>query len=394
MRVLFLTASISRHGGGLFVSVRRLAQCLRELGVDAQVVSFDTEQNRSDLAAWAPLKPVLVSLSWPASAGFSRSLLRCVRDLEPDIVHTQGLWLYPSFVAERWSREVGRPHMVSPRGMLDSWALANSHFKKRIVGWLYEDRHLKTASCIHALCASERGAIREYGLRNPVCVIPNGMDIPASIVGALPPWADKIENGRKVLLFLGRIHPKKGLSNLLSAWSRAVHDNQATMNAWTLVIAGWDQNNHEAALKKQTEELGIGGTVLFVGPLFDERKRAALENSTAFILPSFSEGLPMSVLEAWSYGLPVVMTPECNLPEGFSASAAVRIAPDVESICEGLLELAHMRDAERRDIGKHGVSLIEGPFSWPRIGLDMKAIYEWALGGSPAKTKPACVDAT
>ena len=95
----------------------------------------------------------------------------------------------------------------------------------------------------------------------------------------------------------------------------------------------------------------------------------------------------MSVLEAWSYRLPVVMTDFCNLPEGFSANAAIRVAPDGESIFQGLEQLAGMPDAELQTMGSNGRKLVEEKFTWPRIAQDMKAVYEWCLGGD----KPACL---
>ncbi len=108
----------------------------------------------------------------------------------------------------------------------------------------------------------------------------------------------------------------------------------------------------------------------------------------AFILPSFSEGLPMSVLEAWAYELPVVMTPFCNLPEGFDAGAAILIQPDRSSIREGLLSLFEYSDVDLKTMGQKGRSLVASKFTWPTIAADMKSVYAWCLGGGD---KPACM---
>jgi len=155
----------------------------------------------------------------------------------------------------------------------------------------------------------ERRHIRDYGLRNPVCVIPNGVDLPEDHQApVLPPWSDRIPADAKVLLYLGRLHPKKGLPNLLQAWSMARRAVLAQARDWHLGIAGWDQGGHEADLRAQVSAAGLSKCVHFLGPQFGAGRAAAYRNAQAFILPSFSEGLPMAVLEAWAHSLPVLMT--------------------------------------------------------------------------------------
>ncbi len=146
---------------------------------------------------------------------------------------------------------------------------------------------------------SEARAIRSYGLRNPVCVIPSGVDLPADDPPGPPAWAPEA-GGHRVLLFLGRLHPKKGLLNLVRAWAKVQADRPAGAADWVLVIAGWDQGGHEARLRRLIDELGAAGTIRLVGPQFGDQKAASLAFADAFVLPSLSEGLPVAMLEAWS----------------------------------------------------------------------------------------------
>jgi poly(glycerol-phosphate) alpha-glucosyltransferase len=273
--------------------------------------------------------------------------------------------------------------------MLDPWALENSAWKKKIAGLLYENRNLRSAACIHALCESEYQSIRAYGLTNPVCIIPNGIDLPDLLAGQIvPPWNSQIGADKNVMLFLGRIHPKKGLENLIRAWGILKGRKLKELEQWHLVVAGWSQGGHENDLQRLTNEMNLRADVSFAGPLYDTAKDAALRAAKAFILPSFSEGLPMAVLEAWAYGLPVIMTRECNIPEGFDAGAALNIRADVESITDGLKNLLDLPKGTREQMGRNGLELVRTQYSWPKIASQMVDVYKWVLGQG---NKPDCV---
>ncbi len=381
MTIGFLTASISRRGGGFFYSVRRLAQQLNVDAVTVKVFTLRDPDTERDRPAWTGVDVFAGNVLGPAAFGYCPELLRLLEQERPDLVHLHGLWMYPSVACWRWGRGNDRRYVVSPRGMLDPWALRNSAWKKRLAAWAYENANLRGAACIHALCDSELQAIRTYGLRNPVAVVPNGVDLPRQQVSKPTRWEADLPDGAKVLLYLGRLHPKKGLPNLLRAWRLSARERGSSK--WRLVIAGWDQGGHEAELRRLAEELCIAETVVFAGPQFGEDKAASFHRATAFVLPSFSEGLPVAVLEAWAHGLPVVMTPQCNLPEGLAAGAAVQVDPEPASIAAGLWELFRMSDAEREAMGERGRRLVEERFSWPKIAQQMKAVYEWVLGGGP-----------
>jgi poly(glycerol-phosphate) alpha-glucosyltransferase len=298
-----------------------------------------------------------------------------------DVLHLHGLWMHPSAASLAYTRRTHRPHMISPHGMLDPWALRNSGWKKRLVSMLFETENLKTAACLHALNAAESAAIRECGFTAPICVIPNGVELlPADAEPPPLPWWTKSAPQAKTLLYLGRLHPKKGLPKLLIAWSRLA---PAIRDGWRLLVAGWDESGHQTTLRRLAAALNIEASVTFPGPLFGQDKKAAFFHSDAFILPSLSEGQPVVVLEAWSHGKPVLMTPQCNLPEGFEAGAAVRIEPEEESIREAIGALIAMDDAGREQIGARGLALVQARFSWPVVAAEMAAVYRWLSEAGP-----------
>jgi poly(glycerol-phosphate) alpha-glucosyltransferase len=283
---------------------------------------------------------------------------------------------------------------------LDAWALKNSKWKKRIASLLFKTKQLKQTTCFRALCQAEADAIRTYGLRQRIEVVPNGVELPEGLTTE----DTESTEGIKRLLFLGRIHPKKGLVGLLKAWAEIQKPKSGIKNSrdWQLVIAGWYLGGLGGELKALCGELGLtvvqrskhvpcsttaqeaeGAGVVFYGPAFGVEKEQLLRSADAFVLPSLSEGLPMSVLEAWAYGLPVVMTPECNLPEGFVSGAALEIRNEAmgNSKWDGLRQMLDMSDSDRIEMGRRGRQLVEEKFTWPKVAAQMKQLYEEILGG-------------
>lgn len=421
MHSICLLESVSRADGGIFEAELALQ---RELhlgqGVTIDVVGMEDRFSSEDASRWLPLNPRVVKVQGPGAYGYSRDLLPAL-DPKADLLYAATLWKYPSWAALQWVERTGKPMMVAPHGSLDAWALRHAAWKKKIAALLFKNRQLHRATCLRALSQAEADSFRAYGLTNPIAIVPNGIDLVEDDFTKLETGNWKPERGgRKTLLFLGRIHPKKGLTNLIRSFKQALDGRRSTIDPspWQLVIAGWDQGGHESELKSLCDDLGLGfGTtgslssglrfpvclpgrcvasvaagfhapVFFSGPAFGQDKEDLLRSADAFILPSFSEGLPMSVLEAWSYGLPVVMTPECNLPEGFVAEAAIRIGTGVDSIVEGLEALFSMNDDDLGTMGDKGRALVKVRFTWQTIAAQMKEVYHWMLEGGSA---PHCM---
>jgi glycosyltransferase involved in cell wall biosynthesis len=381
MKTLCVMDWVSRTNGGIFEAERRLQQLLQtKMGIDVEVVGLRDAKTDADLPAWSPLVPTACAVRGSAAFGYAPEFSRALTNSHADLAYVAGLWKYPMMAAQRWSRAERKPLVIAPHGMLEPWAVRHSGWKKKAAGWLFQNAMLRDTACLRALCPPEVESFRAYGLKNPVAVIPNGVDLPS--LTDVPPRHPNFPVDRKVLLYLGRIHDKKGLVPLLAGWAQA----RDAAKEWTLAIAGWDQGGHETELKRQAGELGLD--VLFLGPQFGADKDACYASCDAFILPSFSEGLPMVVLEAWARAKPVLMTPACNLPEGFTTGAALRIEPEYASIGQGLCALFAMSCDERRNMGGKGRSLAESKFDWRMVAAQMAEVYQWVLGGGP---KPACV---
>jgi len=401
MKIGFVSDSLSSTAGGIFEIERSLALQLRDLGVTVTARGVIDERWEQDRALWEDIECRVRHRFGTRLFGFVPGLVDDLVESNCDLLHLQHLWKYPSVATNQWHRSTGRPYLVTANGMLEPWALSSSRLNKRLAALCYENRMLHAAACLQANTEKEAADFRTYGLKNPVCVIPNGVTLPET---KNKERRTKNEE-RRTLLFLGRLHPKKGLVNALRAWAQVT---EKTEN-WQFVIAGWDQGGHGDELKLLCKELGLtysqtpasefltkneelrtanGERIAFVGPVFGDEKDALLRRADAFILPSFSEGLPMAVLEAWSYGLPVLMTEHCNLPEGFRDGAALRIGAEPSSIAGGMRDLFQGSCQDLETMGANGRTLVEERFTWPKVAAQMKEVYEWMVGGG---NKPGSV---
>lgn len=385
MKAITLTPWVSRRGGGLFESVRGLTNAVADVGkCTVEVLALKDRFTDEDVGVWSPTPVTTFDIEGPQDFGYSRHLVPALAQSacsEQSVVHVHGVWMYPTTVASRVNRMHGIPFMVSPHGMLDGWAIRHSWWKKRLAMALYERANLRRARCIRALCDEEHVAIRRLGISNPICVIPNGVQLPEASEFGGDSRSRGNAGAKKRLLYLGRIHPKKNLQAILAAWARCWRVVPEVMDEWQLVIAGWDQGGHEASLRQRCVELGVCSSVSFVGPKYGEAKRRLLETSTGFVLPSLSEGVPMSILEAWSYQLPVLMTPECNLLKAAAVGAALVCQSDVSGLEAGLLDFLRLSDGERRRIGIAGRAFVAAKYAWPVVAEEMQQVYEWMLGG-------------
>jgi glycosyltransferase involved in cell wall biosynthesis len=371
MKVAILTPSASRNAGGLFNSVRRGAIEIERQGVSVRGFAPEDANCAVDLPFWAPVEVSLYPTIGPAKFGVNLNLRRQIGAYAPDIVHLHGLWTFQSMVS-RASRE---PVVISPRGMLDVWALKNSGLKKRIALRLGEAANLRRAACFHALNRDEAEAIRAFGITAPVAIIPNGIDLPEAPSPA-PQWLPS--DGRRVLLFLGRIHAKKGVSELIRAWVALRETAPDVARAWRLVVGGWDDGGQLDALKRLVTELHIDSDVIIPGAVYHDEKHALMSHSDAFILPSYSEGLPMSVLEAWAYGLPVFMTRHCNLSFAFAEGGAIEVTTEPDQITATLA--AWLGQAKSTEVGAKGRAIAVAEFGWSGIAARQIEMYDWLLG--------------
>jgi glycosyltransferase involved in cell wall biosynthesis len=372
VQVAILQGLLSNASGGLASSVTGMVSAL----------TSNTQVEPHVLGVLDPADPAAAS-NWGASvqahraygpSGFhwAPAMARTLDSIAPDVIDTQGIWMNQSRIALARHVRYATPLVVTPHGMLDPWAVRRSSLRKRLVRLWFEDKHLSRAAAIRALNEDEAKAIRQFGVQSPIVVVPNGIE---------PPEASRvsdIEDREKVLQFLGRLDPKKGLEPLFKAWSLLKREPAA--KDWRLRVNGWGATDYVDTLHMLVADLSLGNSLDLGGPVFGADKENVLATSAGFILPSYSEGLPMAVLEAWSWGTPVLMTRACNLPEGFAQSAALEITTDPKELVRQLLEYMKMSSEDRRAMAVTGRRLVDTKFHAKAVARDLERLYRWTAG--------------
>jgi glycosyltransferase involved in cell wall biosynthesis len=390
-RICQVVASINEDTGGPALSVTSLAEALSVCGLENQVCTLDYDRHgRQIMPAGVQVHSYQATVLTRHFRGFHPQAQRALRRLAQtrfDLIHNHGLWMFPNRYAYQAARRAHLPLLISPRGMLDTWSLNYNRMKKRLAWLLYERRNLRYATAFHATSAAEAQAIRNLGFRQPIAVLPNGISLPrcneksdrAVIIDSFAELRDK-----KWLLFMSRIHPKKGLEDLLHVW----RELGAQFPDWQLVVAGSDIIGYEAELKRLVNELKLAEHVTFTGMLSGPRKQAALANADLFVLPTHSENFGLVVAEALTYGVPVVTTKNAPWRELTTHGCGWWIDNGRAELRAALCEAMGVSDTQRRAMGLRGYELVKTHYSWHQIAGKMADVYRWILSGGPA---PDCV---
>jgi len=367
LRVTLLTASASRLGGGVATALHSHAAMLREAGAEVTVVALEDRHSDEDRALLGPVPLRIARVSGPAFFGYAPDLLDQLLETRADLLHLHGIWMYPSRAGERWARRTGRPYVISPHGMLDPWITARGRWKKALARAGYERASWRRANAFHALTGDEAADIRREAGERRTFVIPN----------AGPPALSEAPGARDPnVLSIGRIHPKKNLFALLDAWAEA--DLPAGAE---LTIAGWGDPADVAAFEARLAS--APPSVRFVGPVHGEAKQRLLERARFVILPSHSEGLPMTILEAWAAGTPTIMTAACHLPEGFASGAALECAAEPGSVAAAIGRGLACDEGGWRAMSHAALGLARGRFSAGQVAQEWTAAYR-SLVAEPA----------
>ncbi len=379
LRILLTVADLSPASGGPARSVPGLARALAQSGAQVEILTL------------APVGGKAMPTDVPTTfVPADESRFRDLRAMGPwrerlrqhcaagavDLIHDAGMWLPVNHSTAAVAAQFRLPRVVSPRGMLEPWARGHRPAKKALAWRLYQHRDLERAALLHATSDVEAAGLRAAGLKNPIAVIPNGIAVP------------KLEKARPTAktrraLFLSRLHPKKGLIELVEAWATVRPAD------WKLIVAGPDEGGHLAEVRKAVGAAGLEAVFEFVGAVDDSAKWELYRGAELFVLPTHSENFGLVIAEALASGLPVITTHGTPWREIESERLGWWIPTGAEPLARALREATALPPGTLMEMGARGRRLIAEGYDWSRVAEQMASVYGWLLGRND---RPDCVE--
>ena len=384
-----------KHTGGPAESVPALCVALQEAGSPTTIATLDGDMAPGvTRARTAGVDVRIFQPTFKHSVWYSRSFAVASPQLvmSHDVVHVHGLWQFVDWKACADAQTWNRPLVISPRGSLMRKRLQRSAWKKRVAGMLFDRRNITQATLMHATSEHEAEEIWHYGYKGPIAVIPNGIAIPDDVCEERT--ASDSERfyarwnhlrGQRLMLFLSRVQPIKGLSSLVEAWATlAAHHPD-----WHLVVAGPDERGHTMEISALAERRGLSGRVTFTGPLYDSDRTAAFAASEFLILPTMSENFGMVIAESLAHSRPVFTTfgaPWSQLP---NRNCGWWVPIGADAMITALPAVLSMTRAQMRSMGNLGRQWMSESFSWSAVATSFSQSYRWITGS--ATDTPDCI---
>jgi glycosyltransferase involved in cell wall biosynthesis len=385
MKVLHVIPSLDPATGGPAAVAIAIAAAEAALGCDVQLISYEFPHAAQGIHAMLKSIPEAdkVQLKYLPPLNrreylFTAEARRQMRPLvtEVDLVHLHGVWDPIILAASKLAIEAGRRYVLTVHGMFNPWAISYKPWKKRLALAIGYRGMLNRAAMLHYLNSDERDYAARMGFRAPTRVMPNGIFLealePRPPRGAFRAAHAELGEG-PMIMYLGRLHPSKGLEILANAFAQTARQFPDAR----LLVAGPDAGAGDN-FKALIQQLGIADRVLLAGALYGPAKLQALVDSDCFCLPSRTEGFSMAIIEAMACGLPVVITENCHFPLVASAQGGIVTDLNPDNIARALLTILGNR-AQAQRMGEAGAALVKARFTWPKIAREMLEAYDQVL---------------
>lgn len=377
MRIVHTIDGLARDSGGPSRTVTSLAGHLSEVGGPVDLIALGAADEQSVRPPCGDVRLSIIERPGGVDrfrvSRLRRELSTILDTSASTVVHDHGIWLpFNHAVAEVCRRVPAVMRVVSPRGMLEPWALGNGAWKKRIAWFSYQARDLVSARAFHATSEAEAAAIRSLGFVQPIAVIPNAVTTPRAL-----PVRRQVFGGRRQVLFLSRIHPVKGLLNLVTAWGLLRPDD------WCLSIVGGGEPGHRQEVEELIRELGLQSSISVAPQVDDESKWSLYADADLFVLPSHSENFGVVVAEAMLMGVPVITTTATPWSVIAEENCGWYVDTGVAALRLALEEAFRTPSGELMAMGLRGKRVVEMKYDWARIAAQMLEFYRWLeQGGS------------
>ena len=378
MIIAHCVSSLDTKASGPSYSVPRLASALSVCGCNPLVLTLGVPGDSF-------LEGVMISRftrDWARvdllrRLGFSSALRKALEHTAAEIFHVHGLWMMPNVYPSEVARSLERPLVLSPRGMLGKEALEFSRTAKHVFWALRQKRAIEAVNCFHATAQSEYDDIRAFGLKQPVAIIPNGIDLPdLRSIRALKFSNNTVQSKRPFVLSLGRVHPKKGLDRLIVAFSKIACE----FPDWDLRIVGPEERGHVADLNRLIVSMNLSKQISIGPPLFGDEKIRIMSEAELFALPTLHENFGITVAESLAVETPVISTKGAPWRGLEEQGCGWWVDHGPEAMANALRLGMSMSILERKTMGIRGREWMARDFAWNGVAAKMKQTYSWLLG--------------
>ena len=366
MKVLSFISSLDLSSGGPSRSVPMLAKGLAELGVDITLMTVKSENMNTHALEGTSAKLKVLTPSFS-----KKEIANYLADERFDLIQIQSMWDLPYHKVMVEARKLSIPYIVTPRGMLEPWSLCQKKWKKKLAWLLYQRNDVQKSVCVFTTAKMEADHISNLGITTSRAVIPNGIETDSY------PCKTSVDVVKKQVLYLSRVHVKKGIEILFDAWKR-IHSEFAD---WRLLVVGNGEAEYIQSLERRVECLDLKDSIRILPPVFGEAKIKVYQESALFCLPSFSENFGMVIAEAMSCGTPVITTTNCpwNILNDTKTGWCIDLS--VDNLEDALREAMWMDANALYDMGQKASKLIFDNFDYRSITRKTLRLYEWLLNG-------------
>jgi len=397
MNIAHILSHVSTVYAGVPIATRRMVSALSRLGMGVSVWATGDPQEETAFLKEG-ISAHLYRAEWPIGWRRSPDLARALENAseKPDIFHVHEVWSYPQHLAGKTALRRGIPYILAPRASLEPWRLTYKGFKKKVYLKLFGNTLIQNAVCLHAVATAEVEGFRRVGYKGPVFIVHNGI-VPEEFEGLPDPVEAETQwptlQGRRVVLYLSRLSPEKGLDELIPAWSAVV--KKPSYSDALLVLAGPDDRGYRFRVEEMIRKADLEKQVLLTGMVEGRHKFALMSRADICTLPSYSEGFSNSLLENLAAGKPVLITPGCNFPEVTKVGAGFCVEPERGSLEEGLRQLLDMPKETLIAMGNNGRRLVMEHFTWGEAARKIATVYDAILKGKeiPLHPEPIPIDA-
>lgn len=382
MKSLHIIENIDNNYGGPAKSVPFLIKYLKKIEVENKIISIELKEDETnDICKENNIEIISSKYNGPKFLKYSNNFCKTITNeiSNETILHTQSLWNYPPYCAFKLSQKHKLPLIMSIRGNLYDWNLNKSKWKKDLALNLFQMRMFKEATCLHATEENEVKAIRNLGIKTPVALISNGIEIDEfeNLLSKKEAIINlELDVNKRYILFMSRIDSKKGLEYLVDNFIKL----ENSFPGWELLIAGpvYDQKYFDK-INVAIDNANIKKKVHYFGMVSGQKRLDLFAASELFILPAHTENFGMVIGEAMAAKLPVITTTGTPWKVLNDKKAGWWVKLNNENIFKALEKAMDSSSQELIEMGEQGYEIIKKDFTWEEVASKIKQVYSWLL---------------